>query len=199
MAQRISGGCRSVRTWLAERRPGASASLRGLVIAAALAGVTPTTASAGTSDDALTMIMFDRAPGAAQIASGDYALAARIARTMPVAGAASRFESLTQICVASLKCGELAAARSACDRAVIASRAHDLGTPIYGSPDREARTTRRVIALTNRGVVHAISDDEQAAARDFEAALQLNADQREPRANLAYLERRGDYVADSQD
>jgi Tfp pilus assembly protein PilF len=145
------------------------------------------------------MIQFDGAPGSQQIESGNYDLAVQIARRMPGSNGARRFEALTQVCVASLKAGDLAAAAAGCDRAVTAARSRDTSDVFTVFADPSARKMRLVVAYTNPGVVHAITGDEAAAVRDFEAALTLRADQPQPLANLAYLERRGDYVAKAKE
>jgi Tfp pilus assembly protein PilF len=79
------------------------------------------------------------------------------------------------------------------------SRSRDTSDVFTVFADPSALKMRLVVAYTNRGVVRAISGDEPAAVRDFEAALALRADQPQPLANLASLERRGDYFAKAKE
>ena len=50
--------------------------------------------------------------------------------------------------------------------------------------------TSRAIALTNRGVLHAIAGEDAQARAKFEMAMQLKSTEQSAKANLAVLERK---------
>ena len=101
------------------------------------------------------------------------------------------FETKTNLCVAYTKLGDFDNAAPACDAAVEAmrtqmrqpsSRLHQL------YPDRRAISRYLAVALSNRGVLRALSGDSELAREDFLSAQSLGVLEATANTNLAKLD-----------
>lgn len=164
------------RIGLFKARIGAGAA--GLLLAASMQ-----VASAQDSQSAFVMtVIADRAQGE-KVISGDYAGAIE-AITAPGSPQRDDFAASNNLCVAYTKSNDLARAGEACAEALRASRA-------TAGPSYDAYRNRRdhALALSNRGVIRAITGDVDGARGDFERAAKLNDRLRAVPDNLARLER----------
>lgn len=88
-----------------------------------------------------------------------------------------RFVVHNNLCVAYVLAKDLDNARRACDVAVKTSARSQIAKHV-------------AVALTNRGVIYALSGDTAAARRDFKAAIKARRNLAEPNENLMKLETR---------
>lgn len=133
---------------------------------------------------AFEMASYLDSPGGREVAAGDYAAA--IAKATSGAShfhATSPLVASTNLCVAYTVTGVFEAAQNACAKAVtLAKRLDDM-------PHRRfARSTATSKALTNRGVLRAVSGDSAGAATDFRKAAAMRGADSAASRNLAYLE-----------
>ena len=99
------------------------------------------------------------------------------------------FYASTNLCVAYLKTGDYEGAKSSCDRAVSTIR-NEIDTDRDMKRDSyKARMYRTflAVALSNRGVTHAVTGSPELARDDFTSAMKVDTDMREPEVNLARL------------
>lgn len=134
--------------------------------------------------DTFEMSSYSNWAGGASIDSGDYAGAiAAASRWGMTTDTVSMLGAATNLCVAYTVSRELALARKACDTAVtLAKRVDDSG---WKNLRRDSATAS---ALSNRGVLRALSGDSVGAATDFRAAIRLGSGSEMPSRNLAHLE-----------
>lgn len=145
--------------------------------------------SSGQSNDPrYTMTVIRDAAQGASVVKGDYEKA--VARITGRRVALNPFAGFTNLCVAYAKIGKIDEADDACDTALAIVRdpnwEHRSGVMTgYGE-----RTRRKylALALSNRGVLHAIRGDESAAEQSFDEAIKLDQRNTAPRVNLARLE-----------
>ena len=145
--------------------------------------------SDGQSNDLrYTMTVIRDAAQGANVVKGDYEKA--VARITGRRVALNPFAGFTNLCVAYAKIGKIDEADDACDTALAIVRdpnwEHRSGVMTgYGE-----RTRRKylALALSNRGVLHAIRGDESAAEQSFDEAIKLDQRNTAPRVNLARLE-----------
>ena len=145
--------------------------------------------SNGQSNDLrYTMTVIRDAAQGATVVQGDYEKA--VARITGRRVALNPFAGFTNLCVAYAKIGKIDEADDACDTALAIVRdpnwEHRSGVMTgYGE-----RTRRKylALALSNRGVLHAIRGDESAAEQSFDEAIKLDQRNTAPRVNLARLE-----------
>jgi hypothetical protein len=133
---------------------------------------------------AYELASYSNGPGGKELAMRDYAAA--IARAS-VAGAAdlqTRLVAATNLCVAQTASRAFAGARSSCDRAV------ELARRVDGAEQRGIRrgTPATARALSNRGVLRALSGDPTGAGRDMRAAAMESGAWSGAAQNLAHLE-----------
>lgn len=103
----------------------------------------------------------------------------------------------TNLCVAYVKSGDIDAAEKACEEAVLAAKS--LGDTALSSfiggttAQRHARYLAHgrylAIALSNRGVMRAVSGDLEAARKDFDAAMAQNSSVASVKANIERIEK----------
>lgn len=102
-------------------------------------------------------------------------------------------EGQINLCVAYTKAKRVQKATEACDSAIALSlkdaKRIKRSAPFGGYSVRIAETGRAV-ALTNRGVLHAIAGEAAEARAKFEMAMGLESTEQSAKANLAVLERR---------
>ncbi|MEL7449735.1 MAG: hypothetical protein AAFN78_11030 [Pseudomonadota bacterium] len=153
-----------------------SRSLTLLVAFAALITIATVASAAEHDASKYRMAVFvDSAYGDALVA-GDFEQA--IERLDADGG---RFGAVNNLCVAYVMASDADNARAACDHAVKKSekRLRHADSWIRQAYKRDA-----AIALTNRGVVLAVSGDLAGAQADFQRALDLRARLEEPEVNL---------------
>jgi|SRR5690606_34541326 len=168
--------------------------MKGLHAALAASFCAAPLALAGAADSrSFEMMAYTNWPGGAEIESGDYeaAIAAAQAhlrnddRTIALVAA-------TNLCVALTVTGELTDAVAPCDMAVTLAKRVERET-IRGYVSREEHSR----ALSNRGVLRAVSGDALAAAADFRAASGMRGAAAAAHRNLAHLEGSGPSPSES--
>jgi Flp pilus assembly protein TadD len=123
-------------------------------------------------------------PGGEAVAAGNYAAAidaasGRAART----SSTNALTAATNLCVAHTVMGEFIAAQRACNLALtLAQRSDRVSFRRFSAEEATSR------ALSNRGVLRAVSGDAAGAAEDFEQAAKLNGAWDAASRNLAYLQ-----------
>ena len=109
-------------------------------------------------------------------------------------GARVRYlEGQINLCVAYTKTRQVRKATEACDAAIEQSlndAKRIKRSSSFGRYAVQIANTGRAIALTNRGVLHAIAGEEAQARAKFESAMELQSTEQSARENLALLERR---------
>lgn len=135
---------------------------------------------------AYTMIAITDASYGNKVTAGRYEQAIEKITTRRVRNS-EFFESRTNLCVAYTKSGDLENASVACNDAIeyvrkrVDSKKSTARIPI-------AQRINLAAALTNRGVLHAISGEYDLARRDFVEAKGLRSGLSAPKASLARLE-----------
>lgn len=148
-----------------------------------LAGLAPI-AQAQEKQNAAAYVMTvigDRAAGE-QVISGAYGQAIE-SLTANTTKRSSRFAAANNLCVAYTKTNRLSEAESACSAAIRSSKA------TYASwYDVNRKRDFYAVALSNRGVIRAVSGDTEQARQDFRAAMRISSTLSAPAENLAALE-----------
>lgn len=98
------------------------------------------------------------------------------------------FAAHNNLCVAYTKTRSFDEASEACDAAVQKRRRVGTTTAPYAPALRGASARDHAVALSNRGVLRAVTGDIKGAREDFEASLALSDDFEEPQQNLVRLE-----------
>ena len=101
----------------------------------------------------------------------------------------SEFFAQNNLCVAYTKSGQFSDAEMACDAAISKTLS---GRQLKLAENGPAERRYAAIALSNRGVLHALMGDEGRAAADFTAAVKLRARLGAPKRNLEFLQARAD-------
>lgn len=99
------------------------------------------------------------------------------------------FYAATNLCVAYVKSGDLGNAKTSCDRAVYTIK-NAIETDWQAKRDSYTAKVYRTylaLALSNRGVAHAMTGSPELARSDFTNAMKIDTDMREPEINLARL------------
>lgn len=126
-------------------------------------------------------------PGGPELLAGRHAAAIEAAGQARPRGASTALVAHTTLCVAYTLTRRFADARVECGAAV------ELAEHVDRRPgSRIPRSTAKAKALTNRGVLRAVSGDALGAARDFRHAARLDG-VAAPARNLAKLERTSGY------
>ena len=104
--------------------------------------------------------------------------------------ASKQLEDQINLCVAYAKTNQFDEAIAACDSAIdtsakMARRIKRSG--LYGRESVRMAATGRAIALTNRGVLHAIAGERERARELFETAVELRSNDSAAELNLTYL------------
>ncbi len=102
-----------------------------------------------------------------------------------------RLEESINLCVAYTKVRQLEEATRFCDAAIVASRkrAKFLKRSNFATY-RHMADTGHAIALTNRGVLHLLTDERAEALELFKTAMNLDSKEESARKNLSVLEAR---------
>jgi tetratricopeptide (TPR) repeat protein len=158
-------------------------NVSGRIFLTGMLAVTAPIAQAEEEQSAAAYVMTvigDRAAGE-QLISGAYAQAIENLTATTVTRS-SRFAAANNLCVAYTKTNRLSEAERACRAAIRSSKA--TYTSWY-----DVNSTRDfyAVALSNRGVIHAVSGDTEQARQDFRAAMRISSALRAPAENLAAL------------
>ena len=156
--------------------------LRGTALILALLAATASQAAGNTG---FRLIAFEDKAQGELVVNGEYAEA--IAKLVPQSRSRSEFARHNNLCVAYTKTAELDKAISACDKAVSMRDNTRAGAATYLNLEQIREARDKAIALSNRGVVRAISGDISGAALDFEESLRLHGRLSEPQQNLKLL------------
>lgn len=136
---------------------------------------------------AYTMTVIHDAYFGKKVLSGDYRDAIDRIRANGDRPAAS-FEAHTNLCVAYVKSGEIDRAESACNAAVNAAHKQaERANRFVSSYEGERWREFEAVALSNRGVLHAVAGEPELARLDFSRALELRTSIDAPGSNLARL------------
>jgi Flp pilus assembly protein TadD len=126
-------------------------------------------------------VIHDRAAGD-QVISGAYGQAID-SLTANTAKRSSTFAISNNLCVAYTKTNRLSEAEQACSTALRTSKA------AYASwYDVNSKRDFYAVALSNRGVIRAVSGNTEQARQDFKAAMKFSSTLTTPAENLAVLE-----------
>lgn len=157
------------------------------LVAGMAAALVASASLAAERQPAFTMTVIHDAYFGKKVVAGDYRSAIERIRAKPDNSAAS-FEAHTNLCVAFVKAGEIDRAGPACNAAVEAARKQaeraSKFAPSYGE---ENWREYEAVALSNRGVLHAVAGEPELARLDFSEALQLRTSIDAPGSNLARL------------
>lgn len=162
---------------------------RTLICTALIASLMTPVANAAAGPSAFRMLVVDDTSSGRKVLSGDFdavidgfsADKVRVQNT---------FATYTNICVAYTKSKQVEKAIEACDLAVAHSE------KVYKQVDESRKSTRTkrqqaredlAVAMSNRGVLFAVSGKDDKAMESFETAVKLDADQRYARANISRL------------
>lgn len=129
-------------------------------------------------------VIADKAQGE-QVVSGEYREAIA-AITSPHKRHKDAFAVSNNLCVAYTKSNDLAKANQSCAEALRMSK-YKIGQWYEVARMRNDQA----LALSNRGVIRAISGDEDGARKDFEQAIKLGKHLGAPAENLARLNSQG--------
>jgi tetratricopeptide (TPR) repeat protein len=175
------------RRLIMEKGRSAEATLRKLkrsLLSCVVAGVTALSIASTASAASLEMGSYSNPPGGKEIEARDFdAAIAAAARPSRRFDSEEALIASTNLCVAYTIEREFDAAEAACAEALTLSRRADR---VPGTRIRKNAATAR--ALTNRGVLRALTGDSLSAAADFREAERLNPTWDAPSRNLAYLE-----------
>ncbi len=120
---------------------------------------------ASASTNGYKMVLIENTPGVAALQAGQFDLG--ISETLNSTAEVDNFSRQMSLCVGFTKGGKLDQATAACDSAVAAAQQlHQVSS----SDKREMRA----YALTNRGVLLLLQNNNLAALADFKRAAELN-------------------------
>ncbi|MEM8814252.1 MAG: tetratricopeptide repeat protein [Pseudomonadota bacterium] len=141
-------------------------------------------AYAHDSQEAYEMTVIRDAAHGRKVVFGKYDEA--IAKIKTLKGHRSKgFFVSNNLCVAYAKTADIDSAARACDEALAVATKERR----FDSDHLEwVKRRRTAMALSNRGVLRALSGDRENARQDFQDAIDLNAGLSSPERNLAYLD-----------
>jgi len=143
-------------------------------------------ASAHDVDSAFQMTVIKDAAYGGRVVSGHYDVAIEKITDGKIRPS-QRFFASTNLCVAYTKSGDLDNARVACNEAVQFAPAE---TALIQDYMADINRRYQALALSNRGVLRALSGDESLALQDFEMAISLKGGLSAPERNLTHLRNR---------
>lgn len=155
-----------------------------MLLTTALCGAS---AAASAEEPAFTMTtIIDTAYGE-EVAAGKYVQA--IGKITQTKGKVDAFFESTNLCVAYTKTGNVDEASLACDAAVKQAdgMSYDRRIDLPKSYQESIRKKYLAMALSNRGVLHAVTGDVRLAHQDFVEALRFKKHTTVVKTNLARL------------
>ena len=134
------------------------------------------------------MAVFSDAPQGIKILNGKYDQA--IAKINRKSSSTDSLLVQTNLCVAYVKAGNIDAAETACEEAVVFAKSLSKApsSSFIGEPSSRVRARYLAVALSNRGVVKAVRGDLDAAREDFDAALAQSSRVSSIETNIEQLE-----------
>jgi len=165
---------------------------RALAILPATAILAAAPAMVLAAPGSYSMVILAHAPEARNLMSGDYAMTMEGIQNLE-AVAYKSFDMYNNLCVGYTITKSFDKAQVACD---LALELHaDTSRPYYSLMATGMalnKSNRKAVALTNRGVLKAVTGDVTGAAEDFTLATESSDKVRESDANLAYLASKSD-------
>ena len=154
-----------------------------LLLSAAVANGAWSLAARADGKSSMELGYYSNGPGGKELAARDYAVAISAASSVGVgADSTTALVGATNLCVAYTITKAFREAVESCDAAVALARKVDgPASRSLPPPDATAR------ALSNRGVLRALSGDVAGAARDLQAAARGIRSSKMPQRNLEYL------------
>jgi len=143
-----------------------------LCLAAAASLLLGSAAQAGEHNFVLTA--YSNGRGGPALMAGDYESASKVLKYRP---ALSTFDTTTNSnnrCVSFTVTKKWDAARTACDQAVRDAEREKSSTPGYEAWARDMQNDYVAVALSNRAVLHWMTDESAAAAADLKRAEELS-------------------------
>jgi tetratricopeptide (TPR) repeat protein len=130
------------------------------------------------------MAVFSDSAHGAKILSGNYDKA--ITKIHTGSRSADELHVQTNLCVAYAKSGDMEAAETACEEAVVLAKSVRKNNTSSFSGETAAQRHARylAIALSNRGVLRAVMGDREGAKKDFDAAMAQHPHVSSVKANL---------------
>ena len=154
-----------------------------LLLSAAVANGACSLAARADGKSSMELGFYSNWPGGKELAAHDYTAAIAAASSLGVhADSTAALVSATNLCVAYTMTKAFREAVESCDAAV--TLAHQVDGPESRSLSPPGATAR---ALSNRGVLRALSGDLAGAARDLQSAARSQGSSRTPERNLEYL------------
>jgi hypothetical protein len=154
-----------------------------LLLSAAFANGVGSLAARADEKSSMELGYYSNWPGGKELAAHDYAAAIAAASSVGVgADSTTALVGATNLCVAYTMTKAFREAVESCDAAVTLARQVD--GPTSRSLPRPDATAR---ALSNRGVLRALSGDVAGAARDLQSAARSQGSLKAPERNLGYL------------
>lgn len=120
---------------------------------------------ASANTNGYKMVLIEDTPGVAALQAGQFDQG--ISETLNSSAEVDNFSRQMSLCVGFTKSGKLEQASGACDSAVAAAQQFHY---VSSSEKREMRA----YALTNRGVLHLLQNNNLSALADFKRAAELN-------------------------
>lgn len=136
-----------------------------------------------SDDPAFTLIAYSNAPGGEALLAGDYDTAISIAKPQR-RRVGMRLFAETNLCVSYTITGMQDEAEAACGKAI--KLASSSSSSVWTSIG-ETRA-RRALAYSNRGVMRAVTGDQEGAREDLSKAQRIDAERPAYAQNLARLE-----------
>jgi tetratricopeptide (TPR) repeat protein len=152
-----------------------------IFLAGMLAAFTPI-AQAQENSAAYVMTVIDDQAAGDQVVSGAYGQAIE-SLTALISKPGNKFAVNNNLCVAFTKTNRLPEAEQACSAALRTSR-----TTYASWYDINSKRDFYAVALSNRGVIRAVSGDTEQARQDFRTAMKFSSTLIAPAENLAVLE-----------
>ena len=142
-------------------------------------------AVAGAPADNYKMIaLVDQAYGK-MIVAGDYQKAIE---KLSIGGSrGTSFSAHNNLCIAYMKEKNIEQAEAECNKAIALRENVNTALNAYMDTHNRNKARDKAIALSNRGVLHAIKGDRQSALQDFEASVQIYDRLSDVRENLALI------------
>ena len=128
-----------------------------------------------TDEPQFEMAVFSDTAQGTKILSGNYDQA--ITKIRAKSRSTHDLHVQTNLCVAYVKSGNIEAAESACEEAVVAVKSlrKVRASAFIGTSPAQIRARYMAVALSNRGVLKAVKGDFEAARKDFDAAMAQQA------------------------
>jgi tetratricopeptide (TPR) repeat protein len=158
-------------------------STKSLTARAALLAATLLASAPNAGAETFEMSAYTNMPGGTEVMSGDYDAAIAAARR-PTRDTETQLVASTNLCVAYTLKGAFSEALGSCERALSLAKRIDRAWPSRSYSE----TPAMVKALSNRGVLRALTGDSMGAESDFRRAAELASDADAPGRNLEYLE-----------